>query len=345
MNSSLQPTESSARERSNWEVLSLLRFFLALVVAIFHLSLVMDVGFARNIVELGPLEAVLGFLLISGYSIGYSIAKEAKGFLGRRLWRIYPIYLAAMLLTYFVQREPLTASLAWTISINLLFLNEVVVRTSYIGPAWSLSLEVWLYCLAPFLICLRAKSLELLIVLSFLCFAFYTCGRTLFHWPYYVGAPYGINLPTLAFVRLAGFYLAVSTANRTRPLRLIGLLFLGYMALTFIIQGLYRLKHGEMPLFLSHDLIDYAANSLLFLLLYLVFRGVVHHKFHLSLFQRRICHFLGDISYPLYLVHPAVFIFLSRYNQNAWLQLLAALLTAAVVYNCCDFYSRRRKVR
>lgn len=343
MDSTLDPLTAKVGERSNWDVLALLRFFLALVVAIFHLNMLVDVGPARCLILLGPLEAVLGFLLISGYSIGHSITKEADGFLGRRLWRIYPIYLAAMLLTYLAQPEPLTASFAWMITINLLFLSEILIKVSYIGQAWSLSLEVWLYCLAPFLVRLRAASLELLIVLSFLCFVIYTCGRTLFHWPYYVQTLYGINLPTLAFIWLAGFYLAVS-ATKERALRLIGLLLCGYMVLALAIQGLYRLKHGELPLFLSKDMIGYAGNSLLFLLLYIVFRGVVRHQFHLSLFERRVCRFLGDISYPFYLVHTAVYIFLVRYCQNAVLLLLAALLTSSVVYFCCDFYSRRRKV-
>jgi len=71
--------------------------------------------------------------------------------------------------------------------------------------------------------------------------------------------------------------------------------------------------------------------------------GIINHSFRLSSGQGRICHWLGDISYPLYLVHFSVFIVLSRYVQNPLALLLAALALATVVYYTCDFYSRRRK--
>ena len=344
MNPNLQPLSSSARERSNWDVLALLRFLLALFIAIFHLSFYTNIGLANYLLKLGPFEVVLSFLLISGYSIGHSISRKREGFLGRRFWRIYPVFLVAMLLTYIAYRQPLTASFGWTILINLLFLGQVLVRTSYLDAGWSLNVEIWLYCLAPFLVRLRAQKLEVLIILSFLFFAAYTCGRTLFHWPYYVGTLYGVNLPALGFIWLAGFYLAVANDQKKRALRLIGFIFLAYLALAIAIQLGYRLKHHELHLFFSNDALGYASNSFLFLIIYLVFRGIIHHQFHLSLFQRRICHFLGDISYPLYLVHFSVYIILSRYCQNPWLLLLAALITASIVYICCDFYSRRRKV-
>jgi len=156
MHSILEPITAKVGERSNWDVLALLRFLLALIVALTH-----DLGTycpQTGITDLGTFEAILGFLLISGYSIGSSIQKEPHGFLRRRMLRIYPVYLAAMLLTYFVQRDALTGPFIWIIFIDLLFLSQVIVRDSYVGPAWSLGLEVWLYCLAPLFIRLRARS-------------------------------------------------------------------------------------------------------------------------------------------------------------------------------------------
>src|SRR5258708_539640 len=79
MTPTIQPTAASARERSNWDVLSLVRFLLALFVAVYHLSFFTDVGPARMLIKLGPFEAVMSFLLISGYSIGHSIAKKPEG--------------------------------------------------------------------------------------------------------------------------------------------------------------------------------------------------------------------------------------------------------------------------
>jgi peptidoglycan/LPS O-acetylase OafA/YrhL len=338
----LEPTLD--RHRSGWDVLSVLRFFLAFIVALTHLKAYAPLGPLAWIEKLGFFEAILGFLLISGYSIGHSIQKQPEGFLRRRMLRIYPVYLVAMAMTYAVGQQAWTGAFAWHFFANLFFLGQLADRHSYIVPAWSLHLEVWLYCLAPLFLLLRARRIEWLIGSSLACYVLYTCGRTLFHWPYFAGTIGGVNLPTLAFIWLAGFYLATSSPEKARPLKIVGLLFAVHLVLSVGIQLLFRLKHRGLDLFFSADLAGFLGNALLLLLIFIVFRGVIFYGFHLTLFQRRICRLLGDISYPLYLVHFVTFSFLARYFPQAGLLLLAALLLATVVYFCCDFYSRRRKL-
>jgi len=345
MDSSLEPVAARTGERSNWEVLSMLRFFLAFIVASSHLeSYPLHLGALRWVAQLGSFEAVLGFLLISGYSIGQSIRKEPHGFFLRRLWRVYPIYLAAILLTYFLHREPLNAAFAGNLLLNLFFLTQILTQLSYVLAAWSLSLEIWLYALAPLLLRLRATSLEWLISLSFLGYVIYSCGRTLFHWPAFFGSLYGINLPCLAFVWLGGFYLATSPENSRRALKIIGLLFAGHVGLILVIQGGYRLKHHDLHGFLHLDVVDFFSHGALLFFVYLIFSGILSHRYHLTLFVRRIFRFFGDISYPFYLVHVAIFNFLVLYAPSVPLLLLGALTTATAVYFGCDFYSRRRKL-
>ena len=270
MSTAVQPVEPSARERSNWNVLSLLRFLLALFIAIFHLSFYANIGPVIYLIKLGPFEVVLSFLLISGYSIGHSVSRKSEGFLRRRLWRIYPIFLIGMVVTYLATPQPLTPSFAWIILINLLFLGQVLTKDSYLDAGWSLNVEVWLYCLAPWLVRQSFRVLETLILLSFLFFCFYTCGRSLFHWPYFIGTSYGINLPALSYIWLVGFYLAV-VENKKRALGLLGFIFVVYLALAVGIQLIHRIKYHETHLFLSMDVGDYIGKSLLFLIIYLVF--------------------------------------------------------------------------
>ena len=43
---------------------------------------------------MGSYAAVLGFLFISGYSMAASFEREPGGFYERRVWRIYPVFLA-----------------------------------------------------------------------------------------------------------------------------------------------------------------------------------------------------------------------------------------------------------
>jgi peptidoglycan/LPS O-acetylase OafA/YrhL len=342
--SALQPTTDHDRARSGWDVLSALRFALALIVALDHLETFSPrMGWLRGIVRLGSFEAILGFLLISGYSIGHSIQKKPEGFFVRRMLRIYPVFLAALLFTYAVQREPLTLAFGGTLLLNLFFLGEAVVRYSYVGAAWSLNLEVWLYALAPVFRRLRATVLELLIGVSFFCYAGYTCGRSLFHWPHYAGTIAGLNLACLAFSWLAGFYLITSTGKR-RPLIWVGALFAAHLLLTGGIQSFHRVKHRDLHGFLAVDVADFLCHGVLLLAVFAIFFGVVTGRFHLGLFTRRIFRFLGDISYPLYLLHLPAFALLAAYTRNAWLLLLAALAISTAVYFGCDFYSRRRKL-
>jgi peptidoglycan/LPS O-acetylase OafA/YrhL len=49
---------------------------------------------------LDPKAAVIGFFLISGYSIAASLQRSSKGFYRRRFLRIYPIYFFAIVTTH-----------------------------------------------------------------------------------------------------------------------------------------------------------------------------------------------------------------------------------------------------
>ena len=342
--SALEPTVDRDRERSGWDILSLLRFCLAFIVALTHLRMFAPLGLLGWVNDLGSFEAILGFLLISGYSIGHSIQKKPVGFLRRRMLRIYPVYLAATALTYAIERNAPTGAFFTSFVLNLFFLGQIVQRWSYVDAAWSLDLEVWLYCLAPWFSRLRGHVLELLIAGSFACYTVYTCGRSLFHWPHYAGTIGGINLPCLAFIWIAGFYLATTVGSRTRALRIAGWLFIGHQLLAMGIQLVHRVKVHEASQLLTADLPIYLETTLLLVAIYAIFTGVIAGAFHLTLFQRRICRFLGDISYPLYLVHVPAFKLAAPYARNAPVLLLVALLMATAVYYACDFYSQHRKL-
>ena len=320
-----------------------MRFFLAFIVALTHLKNFAPLGTLGWIEQFGSFEAILGFLLISGYSIGHSIQKRPEGYFLRRMWRIYPVYLAAIAIIYAVQREAWTGAFTFHFIASLFFLSQIVQDHSYVGPAWTLSLEVWLYGLAPLLLQLRARTLEWLIAISIVCYVLYTIGQSLFHLPHYAGTMGGINLPCLAFIWIAGFYLSTAREKK-RPLLIAGLLFLVHFVVTVVIQLLYRLKHHDLQAFMADDLAGYISIAFLLTIIVVVFRGVIAHHFHFTLRQSHIFRFLGDISYPLYLVHYAVFAYAALYFSNPLALLLVALAVSTAVYLGCDFYSMRRKL-
>jgi peptidoglycan/LPS O-acetylase OafA/YrhL len=339
--SAIEPTAD--RSRSGWDVLSLMRFFLALIVALSHARQYGPLGPLAWLDRLGSFEAILGFLLISGYSIGHSIQKRPEGYFVRRIFRIYPVYLAAIVITYAVQRDAWTPSFTLHFIPNLFFLGELVQRDTYVGPGWTLNLEVWLYALAPWFLRLRASTLERLIGGSIVCYAGYELCRSLFHAPHYATTIGGINLPCLGFIWIAGFYLSTAR-SRQRPLAIAGLLFAANILVVAGIQLLVRIKHHDVRDFFVTDIWDFLMRALLLAFVFLVFRGVIAHRFHLARWQSRIARFLGDISYPLYLVHYAVFVYFSQYFKDPVLLILTAMGVASIVYFGCDFYSRKRKL-
>jgi peptidoglycan/LPS O-acetylase OafA/YrhL len=326
-----------------WSILAGVRFLLASIVAISHLNDYAPLGCLGFIPLFGAFEAIMGFLLISGYSISASYAKQPTGFLWRRIMRLYPIYLTAMVVTYlaFILLEKPAPPLI-VLAENALFLNQLVTNTSFVGPAWSLSLEFWLYCLTPILIVLSKSWIRVIIFSSFACYLVYTVLRTLSHMPYYSGVGYGANLIFLSFIWIAGLRLARSGGGDKRALRDIGIIFGCHIALAAAIQFGFRLKHHAASSFFFHDTIGFAMQSATLLFVYFVFKHLIiseRPSLHRSWFLR----FLGDVSYPLYLLHAALFAMLVHFGLKTPILLyLTAVSVSALVYWLVDFYSKKR---
>lgn len=325
-----------------WSLLALMRFLLASIVAVNHLAEYADLGGLWFIPRFGAFEAILGFLLISGYSIGESYAKNPEGFYKRRAYRLYPIYAASIILTFVATPSPLSFGFFAMIGVNLLFLNQALTTGSYVGPAWSLALEAWLYALTPWLAKLSSKALTGVVFASLGCFAVHTCGRTLFHWPYYSGLGYGLNLLTLAFPWICGFLLARERKNPQTMMRIIGGSFGFHLALTMAIALGYRYKNNQLSMFVPNDLVGFAFKAATLVFVWCNFHYMLKNQTAPSV-KSHVMRFLGDVSYPLYVVHISVYIILARFGfKNPYLMLVVAISAAAAIYQLLDFYSRNR---
>lgn len=131
-----------------------LRGFAALYVFAGHLALI---SFEKGEIWGWPFrfgqEAVMLFFLISGFVIMYSMeTSEDKSFsryLRHRFFRIYPIFLFSLLLSYWLARPDTLLHFAG----NLLMLQDFgyakpgVIVNPFAGntPLWSLSYEWWFY--------------------------------------------------------------------------------------------------------------------------------------------------------------------------------------------------------
>jgi peptidoglycan/LPS O-acetylase OafA/YrhL len=160
--------------------------------------------------------------------------------------------------------------------------------------------------------------------------------------PYYSGVGFGGNLIFLSFAWVAGLRLARSSGKDATALRDIGFIFGGHIALAVLIKFASCFKHHDVSGFFSHDLIVYVMQGITLVFVYLVFKYFVIAD-RPALHRSRFLRMLGDISYPLYLLHAAIYGILLHFGLRIPLLLyLTAVLVSAFIYWSLDFYSKKR---
>ena len=172
--------------------MGILRFLLALSVVINHSSAIF--GFYL----VGGRVAVESFFIISGFYMALILSEKYKTtlqgykfFLTNRILRIYPMYWAMLVITFFAAvgvqffflknitiawfgyQEPISIWIAiYLVFVHILiFGQDILLFTKYsdtllIPPSWTLALEMMFYLIAPFLVRWKTWLLILLVGLS-----------------------------------------------------------------------------------------------------------------------------------------------------------------------------------
>jgi peptidoglycan/LPS O-acetylase OafA/YrhL len=317
-----------------WSVLAGLRFFLAWIVACSHLQhFVPQSDLLASFHYFSGFSAVLGFLLVSGYSIAHSLDKNPKGFYQRRILRIYPLYALAILVSVlpFWLSKPQIISLdnsayvqpsLWNFLGNLFFLQNLVFSPlPSNGVVWTLGVEIFCYLLAPFLIKLDKKQLLIAIALSSGSFALYQL----------LGSPwgediaflrYGLPFIFLLWAWLLGFLYFFYRQNKAIEIVTIAL---GIVILS--ISPFYRSNLAIFTYCLSAITLIYCSK-------------IVLPKRLLEGFR-----YLGEISYPLYLFHSSAFLlgYAIFGIQQSILLMGLALGVSILFYHLVDIPFRLRK--
>jgi peptidoglycan/LPS O-acetylase OafA/YrhL len=322
----------------------LLRLVLALLVVFFHLS---------KFTFLGEF-AVDSFFILSGYWISlmfthkYSKKEDTlKVFYVSRLWRLLPVFYifsilgAIMLLLvsgnlsgqYNLIQSLRDKGLFWLSNTTILAYN--FSKWQILVPAWSLDIEMQFYLLFPFLFYLVRKNKQTLLLLTALSFLASMTTFLVFYKSM-------VNVTVIAYLYL--FLLGMilyKTDIRFTPARQTtgGLLFLGVLALQFILPRLY-----SSPVFNSRYF--YKVLTLLSLLFTLpLLAGSVKVK------SNARDKFFGEMSYLVYLSH---WVWLIPYNALIYnltnktmripyilLFLLATFGSAVAVYYLVDRKSEK----
>lgn len=332
-------------DADRWAYLGMCRFCLASVVVATHLATFVH-SRAVDFVGSAAFEAILGFLVVSGFSIANSYRRSPDGYFRRRLARIYPVFavalIASMVVGITVERMQFGPLL---VAENALFLNGLVTSRSIVWASWTLAIEVWLYCLAPLFGRCSDRQVQLLTGTSLAVFVAYTVGRSAFHWPYYSDVTMGIGFLCLAFAWLAGWNRAVTPS---RALGKATSLIVVALATTVIVRfGTDVVHHAKAGTLRSTGIELGAEASWAVAVLALPVIVLTAARLpRLTGQLRTLFSVLGDISYPLYLVHLVALKVAKAAGLNG-VPILAAtcICSAGLVFVTCDWYSLRRYVK
>lgn len=274
------PGSADDLQRRRWEWLALARFFLAGIVVLFHIQRRLNLWQDSWLSQLDGRVAVIAFLLISGYSISASLTQRQDGFYRRRLLRVYPLLIGALIFTELV--TALSPRAYPSAGIPVMIGNLVappghlcLVPTLNI-PLWSLGCEIVFYALAPLFF--RAST-GLLAAFVFLSMRAYW-SPLVNEWLY--------GAPTLCFLWcwLLGFMLH----SRRSPI-------------------LMLITAAAVGLLWKHPLLRYAPASVLGQYLITLVIMVSPWLPPLGRWPAALVNYLGAISFPLYLVHFPVVIY------------------------------------
>ena len=290
------------------------------------------------------LEAVFFFFVLSGFLIHLKYARlfqadpRAKfgfsDYLIRRIRRIYPPFLFALLLTYGL--DTLGASLGfWTptfisginriatittfLDLKTLFGNLAFLYYSYTpifgsnGPSWSLKYEWWFYIIYPLvLLVARKKVIVATVIIVFLFTLSFYPGL----WPE--------ELSRDVFSLIVCWWLGVLLAEVYVGRISISLKYISWLIGILPLMPLIK----DLPAPVYYSFFSLGVAGIIALCLYLQER-----KFSLRILERFAL--IGSFSFTLYIIHYPIFVFIRGWwqlNHNGALPMNFGLALAGILF-------------
>jgi peptidoglycan/LPS O-acetylase OafA/YrhL len=319
-----QAAETAPGSPSTWSILALLRFVLASIVVLSHYQALLSVAAPLGVTVFNGSAAVIGFFMISGYSIAASIDRDncATRFYIRRLARIAPIFVTGCAFSLVPWLLSPSGIVCWgsvqrfpalpTILLNFLGLQTAFTPAiATYAQSWSLLPECMLYLATPLLSRTKASVVGTIAVLSASCYLFNHGGdAAMFRSTLY-----------LAWAWLAGYILYKQ-----------GLSVLA--AVLLIVAPAYLL-----PMDVHQD--SHSPFVAVSCAVVLIFSRQINAGS-----ASKVLNWLGDVSYPLYLTHVATMVILNILCPSlalfapSWLY-VASVAVAAVLLSVVDHPCRR----
>ncbi|MDE1011978.1 MAG: acyltransferase [Paraburkholderia fungorum] len=319
-------TKENKVSQDQWAILALTRFVLSMLVVIGHISvLVHPYPYLFGVGYLHAGSAVFGFFIISGFSIAASLDSNRPGFYKRRFVRIWPLYATAIAVGLFVEYHFLgnqkftwpethvdfAAPMPIDIWATVLMLQNVIgLPLLTIGPIWSLAPEWWHYMVAPIFKRMGTPFLLGWAAISFV--AFFAIRPPQGH-----GAEMlynGTGILALSWFWMAGFI--YYRFRNTTP----GLALLLAPAALAMPAGLF------------------VGAPFVFTALILAFSAPMN----IGERAKRAFNFLGDVSYPLYLLHmPVLVVATVMGSRHASIMVSGAIALSVASLYLIDYPARK----
>ncbi|MVN77347.1 acyltransferase family protein [Hymenobacter sp. HMF4947] len=353
---------TSLVSKPHYPILDGLRGVAALVVVAFHLCEAHATSHLDQVINHGYL-AVDFFFLLSGFVIGYAYddrwqAMTVGSFFKRRLVRLQPMVVLGMVIgavLFYAQTSALWPAIGQTPGWKVLLIMVVGCLMLPVppaldirgwnetyplnGPGWSLFFEYLaniLYATVVrkfsklalgILVFLAAVALVQLAVTS-------PAGDVIGGWSL---EPLQLHI---GFARMAYPFFAGLLLFRVAKLRTVNNAFLWCSLLVIAALAMPRVG-GPQHLWMNGL---YDSLSIIFVFPLIVFLGASGEV--VTSFSKKLCGFLGDISYPIYITHYPLI-----YTYTAWVQdkkipwrdalpvaVLVFLLAVGIAYACLKFY-------
>ncbi|MBN9297548.1 MAG: acyltransferase [Filimonas sp.] len=325
MANTITSSSAFADTKSHYNILDGLRGIAALTVVCFHLFEAYATSHLDQKINHGYL-AVDFFFILSGFVVGYAYddrwkTMTIKGFLTRRFIRLHPMVVIGAVIgaimfytqgcaTWDVSKISITMLLVATLLNAFLIpattgfeIRGVGEMYPLNGPSWSLFFEyIGNILYALFIRKLPTKALAILVIIA-------GCGLAAFA----IWGPYGDicvgysltgdNMLGGSLRLLFSFSAGLLLSRIFKPINVKGIFWIGSLAIV-ILSAMPRVG-GSEHLWMN-GLYDTFCFAIIFpLLVYLGASAKTTNKYTL-----RICKFLGDISYPLYMVHyPFIYLY------------------------------------
>ena len=329
--------------------LTFLRFIAALTVVVFHFA-------PNNLINVAPLAvtAVSFFFFLSGVVLSFNYfdnkALNFREFFLKRMARIYPVYLLALLLT-----------IAFSIILNdshpkgLSIILQVVSVQAWVPgyctgvnfPAWSVSVELFFYAIFPLTAAYfrsksNAKMTIVILVIWVLSFAQHVWfmtnlsnfeGKNFHQFTLYFPI---WHLSTFFFGMLCGRFIKKAMAEQNLSITKARLMYSSGVFLFLLV------------IFSNNPIKPFISSGFLSPVFFLIIAGIALDKSNLTrLIGHRFFVLLGNASYSIYILQwPIMILFMYIYQQKELdmqqflVYLLSLIVLSIVVY---VFFEKKAK--